>query len=224
MILGTFAISLWAQSRVKSNYRRYSQVGAMSGLTGAQAAAEIMARAGIRDVEILCQPGELTDHYDPIHKRLVLSEANYHGRSLAALGIAAHEAGHAVQHAKAYAPLHLRMAAVGITNFANQMVFWLPMVGIFTGLMVPVTAFWIMAIGWGIIMLFNLITLPVEYDASKRAKQMLLATGMIRDGQEADGVNRMLNAAALTYVAAFLTSFAYFLFHLLPLIMGGRDD
>lgn len=224
IFIGTLAISFWAQSRVKSAYRRYAQVGAISGVTGAQAAAQIMQRAGITDVEILAQPGELTDHYDPLRKRLVLSEPNYHGRSLAAIGIAAHEAGHAVQHAKAYAPLHLRMAAVGITNIASPMAMWGPIIAIFFfGLSVQV-GLWIAAIGWGIIMAFNLITLPVEFDASKRAKEMLLETGLMQAGQESDGVNRMLGAAALTYVAAFITSLAYFLYYILPLVTGGSDD
>jgi uncharacterized protein len=224
LILGTFAISFWASSRVKSNYRRYAQVGAASGVTGAQAAAEIMRRVGINDVEIVAQPGELTDHYDPRHKRLVLSEQNFHGRSLAAVGIAAHEAGHAIQHAKAYAPLNLRMASVGITGIASQAVLWLPLIGMVLFGMPYLAAMWIMAAGWGMIMLFNLITLPVEFDASDRARKMLLSTGIVREGEEANGVSKMLNAAALTYVAAFLTSLAYFLWYFLPLLVGRRND
>ena len=224
IILGTFAISFWASSKVKSNYHRYSQMLASSGMTGAQAAALILQRAGIYDVEVRSQRGELTDHYDPSRKHLVLSDANFHGRSVAALGIAAHEAGHAIQHARAYAPLHMRSAAVGITNVASSMVFWLPMIGLFTGMLPIVGAFWILAIGWGVIMGFNLITLPVEFDASARAKQVLIETGLITVGAESEGVNRMLNAAAFTYVAAFLTSLAYFLHYLLPLLSANSDD
>src|ERR1700753_2847232 len=113
IFLGTFALSLWAPARVKSVYHRYSQVAASSHATGAQVAAAILARAGIRDVEIVAQEGMLGDHYDPTHKRLVLSYENYQSNSLAALGVAAHECGHAIQHQQAYAPLHWRMGAIG---------------------------------------------------------------------------------------------------------------
>jgi Zn-dependent membrane protease YugP len=224
LFLGTLGISLLASARVKSNYTRFSRLNASSGLTGAEAAAEILRRAGIRDVEIRAQDGMLSDHYDPLHKRLVLSRQNFYGRSVAALGVSAHEAGHALQHAQAYAPLHLRMASVGVTNFASQIVTWLPMLGLFTGMIAPAACFAILAVGWGVIMAFNLITLPVEFDASARAKKLLLNIGMVTPGAEAEGVNKVLNAAAWTYVAAFLTSLAYFLWHLLPFLMGGHDD
>jgi Zn-dependent membrane protease YugP len=222
LIIGTFAISGWAAMRVKSNYLRFSKVPASSGYTGAQAAAEILRSAGISDVQIYEHQEMLGDHYDPIHKRLVLSSDNYHGTSLAALGVAAHEAGHALQHKAAYAPLQMRMAAVGITTYANQVVMWLPIIGMFTGLIHGRTALLLMAIAWGVIMLFNLVTLPVEFDASRRAKLILDRMGFIRGQSEMDGVNRVLNAAAWTYVAAFITSLAYFLWHLLPLLLGGR--
>jgi Zn-dependent membrane protease YugP len=192
-------------------------------VTGAQVAAEILRRTGIRDVEITVGEGMLGDHYDPIHKRLVLSPDNYHGRSPAALGVAAHECGHAIQHARAYAPLHWRMAAVGITTYANYVVMILPLLGLFTGLITPVTGAIFMAVAWGIIMLFNLVTLPVEFDASRRAKEVLMNFGFIAPGEEATGVKRVLDAAAWTYVAAFITSLAYFLWHLLPLLSGGRS-
>ena len=122
LFIGTMALSLWAVWRVKSVYKRYSQGVVRSGLTGGEVAAQILRRTGIRDVEITHADGMLGDHYDPIHKRLVLSSENYHGRSPAALGVAAHECGHAIQHARAYKPLHWRMAAVGITTHANYIV------------------------------------------------------------------------------------------------------
>ncbi|MBG86672.1 MAG: peptidase [Verrucomicrobiales bacterium] len=223
ILIGTMAISFWASSKVKSSYAKYSRYANSSGMTGAQAAAAILQNAGIRDVQIAAQRGELTDHYDPMRKRLLLSENNFYGRSLAAVGIAAHEAGHALQHASAYAPLHLRMASVGITNVASQLVTWLPMLFMFTGFLNLVGALWIIAIGWGIIMAFNLVTLPVEFDASARAKKLLLNLGIVSVGAEEEGVSKMLGAAALTYVAAFLTSLAYFLCYLLPLLGGRRD-
>jgi len=224
LFLGTLGISLLASARVKSNYARFSRLAASSGLTGAQAAAEILRRAGIHDVEIRAQEGTLSDHYDPIHKRLVLSRDNFYGRSVAALGVSAHEAGHALQHAQAYAPLHLRMASVGVTSVASQVVTWLPFLGFATGMFPFQAMFAILAIGWGVIMAFNLITLPVEFDASARAKKLLLDIGMVNPGPEADGVNRVLNAAAWTYVAAFLTSLAYFLWHLMPFLLGGDEE
>lgn len=221
--IATMALSLWAAARVKSVYRRYSELPVRSGLTGAAAADRILRAAGIRDVEIVPHDEMLGDHYDPLHKRLVLSKDNYYGSSPAALGVAAHEAGHALQHAQAYAPLQWRMAAVGATTFASQIVMWLPVLGIFTGLIAPLTSAAIMAAAWGVIMLFNLVTLPVEFDASRRAKAVLLKMGMVNSHEEREGVGKVLNAAALTYVAAFITSLAYLLWHLLPLLAGGRS-
>lgn len=216
------ALSLWAMWRVKSVYNRYNQGVVSSGLSGREVAARILQRTGISDVEITEGEGMLGDHYDPIHKRLVLSPDNYYGQTPAALGVAAHECGHAIQHAQAYAPLHWRMAAVGITNYANYVVMFLPLFGLFTGLISPMTGAVFMAGAWGIIMLFNLVTLPVEFDASRRAKVEL--EGFIAPGEEALGVKRVLDAAAWTYVAAFITSLAYFLWHLLPLLAGGSRE
>jgi len=224
LFAGTMLLSLWASMRVKSVYRKYAAEPSLTGLTGAQAAYRVLQDAGVDGVQIESQEGELTDHYDPRHRRLVLSADNYHGSSVAALAVAAHEAGHAIQHARAYAPLHLRMAAVGATQIASQIVMWLPLIGMFTGFVNTYTGLVIMAVGWGIIMLFNLVTLPVEFDASARAKAALQHSGILSTFGETDGVNRVLNAAAWTYVAAFITSLAYFIWHLLPLLMGRRDE
>lgn len=224
LFLGTLIVSALAAARVQANYARFSRVAAASGLSGAEAAEQILAAAGIDDVEVIAGEGLLGDHYDPLHKRLVLSEANYFGRSVAALGVAAHEAGHAIQHARDYAPLQLRMAAIGLTSFASQIVMWLPVVGLVTGILSTYTGLAIMAIGWGIIMAFNLVTLPVEFDASWRAKRVLRGMGIIVSSAEAEGVSRVLNAAAWTYVAAFLTSLVYFLWYLAPLLGGTRRD
>ncbi|NBV86651.1 MAG: zinc metallopeptidase [Verrucomicrobia bacterium] len=222
LFIGTMALSLWATARVKWVYHRHNQESVRSGITGGQVALEILRRAGIHDVEILHEEGLLGDHYDPIHKRLVLSELNYFGSTPAALGVSAHECGHAIQHALAYRPLHWRMAAVGITTYANYVVMFLPMLGLFTGLISPRTGAIFMALAWGIIMAFNLITLPVEFDASRRAKLVLAEFGYIDRGAEAEGVKEVLDAAAWTYVAAFVTSLVYFLWHLLPLLLGGN--
>jgi len=222
LFLGTFALSLWATWRVKAAYAKYSQVAATSGMSGAEAAYRIMGAAGINDVEIVESNDLLGDHYDPLHKRLVLSSGNFHGSSVAALGIAAHESGHAIQHKMAYAPLNMRMAAVGLAGYANMAVAFLPIVGFMTGLIRPMLL--IMCIAWGIIMVFNLITLPVEFDASNRAKRVLVDMGFIRGPGEVGAVNNVLDAAALTYVAAFLPSLAYLLYYLLPLLTGNRRD
>lgn len=224
LFAGTMLLSLWAAGRVKSVYAKYSEVPAASGETGAEVAAQILDRAGIRNVEIVAHDEMLGDHYDPIHKRLVLSTQNYHGTSCAALGVAAHECGHAIQDKIAFAPLRWRMMAVGITTYANQVVLWLPLIGMFTGLIQPLTGALLMAVAWGVIMVFNLITLPVEFDASRRAKDILAGMGHVATPDQMGAVKKVLDAAAWTYVAAFITSLAYLLWHLLPLLMGRREE
>jgi uncharacterized protein len=219
----TMLISIVAAMRVKSVYHKYSQVGTRSGITGRDAAQRILTAAGCHDVEIECHEGLLSDHYNPLTKKLVLSEANFVGTSCAALGVAAHECGHAIQHKIAYAPLQWRMAAVGATTYANQVVMWLPLLGMFTNIISPMTGALLMACAWGVIMVFNLVTLPVEFDASRRAKVVLGQMGFIQTGDEATAVKKVLDAAAMTYVAAFVTSLLYFLWHLLPLFLGRRE-
>jgi len=223
IFVSTLTISLLAAWRVKRIYRRYSEVPASSGLTGAEVAARILERAGISDVEIAEHDEMLGDHYDPMNKRLVLSTQNYHGTSCAALGVSAHECGHAIQHQIAYAPLKWRMAAVGATNYASQVVMWLPLLGMFTGLISPYTGGLVMAAAWGVIMVFNLVTLPVEFDASRRATAILSGMAFVGSHDELSAVRKVLNAAAWTYVAAFVTSLLYLLLHLLPLLTGRRD-
>jgi Zn-dependent membrane protease YugP len=153
-------------------------------------------------------PGHLTDHYDPMKKALFLSEANYRGRSIAAVGVAAHEAGHALQHQAAYAPLHIRMAMVPITNFATQASFFL----FFGGLVMGFAKMALLAIViYGVVTAFQMVTLPVEYDASRRARQQLLEVGIVQRN-EAAAVSKVLNAAALTYVAAMVSSLLQLLY------------
>jgi Zn-dependent membrane protease YugP len=222
IFVGTLFISLFAAWRVKSVYHRYNQIGAMSGLSGAQVAQRMLESNGIYDVEIAVQTGMLSDHYDPSHKRLVLSEENHNGCSISAVSVAAHEAGHAIQHARGYAPLQWRMAAVGITGIASNIVTWLPLIGIFTGIFATSVGFMLMAIGWGVISLFNLVTLPVEFDASRRAKLALSSSGTVMM-QEREGVDRVLNAAAMTYVAALVTSLAWAFYYLLPMLIPQEE-
>ena len=196
-------IGIWAQIRVSSAFRKWGEVRASSNITGAEAAREILAAAQISDVEVVETNDFLGDHYDPTSKRLCLSTNVYHTPSVAALGVAAHETGHAIQHAKAYAPLKARMAIVPVTMIASQM---LPFV-IFGGLFFHITGLITLGIYCYVILLaFQLVTLPVEFDASRRAKIILQQMGIIRSGEEAAGVNHVLNAAALTYVAAFIAA------------------
>ncbi|MBL9144318.1 MAG: zinc metallopeptidase [Verrucomicrobiaceae bacterium] len=220
IFIGTMLLSGLASLMVRSAYSRYSQLGSSTGISGAEAAARILRRSGITDVMIESQPGTLSDHYDPTNRRLVLSDENYHGTSVAAIGVAAHEAGHALQHQAAYAPLQLRMAAVGITTAAG---FVIPIVGLAGSFILsPKIALLIMAVGMGIIMLFQLITLPVEFDATARAKRLVAEMGLVAPGEETEGMNKVLNAAALTYVAAFIGALAQFLYYAVQ-VMGRRE-
>jgi Zn-dependent membrane protease YugP len=222
VLLGSLALSFWASSRVKSQFRRYSTVAAWSGLTGAQAARRILNEAGLHDVEVVLTEGELTDHYDPSSRTLALSEPVYHGNSLSAVGVAAHEAGHAFQHAQAYAPLMWRMAAVRTTATASWVVMIAPLV---LGLMGKfVLGLTVATVCLGILMLFNLVTLPVEFDASRRAKLALVDSRIIAPGPEADGVDAVLKAAGLTYVAAFLSSLGWFALRLFELLGLSNDE
>lgn len=211
LIVIPIAVGLYAQMRIKSAYSKNIQRQSRGRITGREAANAVMRSAGINDVEIVECRGELTDHYDPRHKRLVLSRENYRGSSLAALGVAAHEAGHAIQHKQAYAPLTLRMALVPITNFASQL---LPMVmfgGFFFGMGPTLLNLGIFI--YLVLTVFQLITLPVEFDASVRAKKYLLGLGIV-EADEIDGVNETLDAAAFTYVAAFISSLGWLLYML----------
>lgn len=204
-------VGIWAQMKVKGTYSRYVQVPSRGRITGREAAQAVMQSAGIHDVEIVKCHGTLTDHYDPSHKRLALSEENYHGYSLAALGVAAHEAGHAIQHKQEYAPLNLRMTLVPITSFASQLLPIFIMGSLF--LMGPRSGpFLMLGIGiYLVLTIFQLVTLPVEFDASKRAKAQLVNLGIVEQ-DELEGVNKTLDAAAYTYVAAFVASLGWLLY------------
>jgi hypothetical protein len=210
LLMFAMVVAVIAQIRVSSAFNKFSRVRTRRGLTGAEVAQEILNNAGIHDVAIRRTESMLGDHYDPSKKVLCLSPGVYDSDSVAAVGVAAHECGHAVQHQQKYAPLKARMAVVPATMFASQLLplvmiggFWFGIMGFITlGIAV-----------YAILTVFQLITLPVEFDASRRAKEILSRSGAITT-DEAVGVNKVLNAAALTYVAAFLGS----LFHLLHLL------
>lgn len=212
-------MGIFAQMRVSGAFRKYSRVRTAANLTGAQVAQEVLSAAQINDVRVEEINDMLGDHYDPMKKRLCLSTDVYHSPSVAAAGIAAHEAGHAIQHAKAYAPLKLRMAIVPVTQLASQMLPFVILGGFFFGI------FGLIKIGilcYLVLTVFQLVTLPVEFDASRRAKVILQHLGFIRGDGEIAGVNRVLNAAALTYVAAFVASLGNLLY-LLMLSQRSRD-
>lgn len=206
-------LGLYATFRLKATYAHFQRVPAAAGITGAQAAREILDRAGLYDVPIREVGGELTDHYDPLRKQLCLSSHNYHGRSLAALGVAAHEAGHALQHQQAYAPLQFRMAIVPLAGIASGLSGLL----IFLGFLIATAAGKAMMVAgialFGVYTLFQLVTLPVEYDASRRARVALARFGLIHQSEET-GVRQVLNAAALTYVAAMVAAVFQLLYFL----------
>ncbi len=209
-LLPGLLLGIFAQMRLTSTYAKYHNTGLDSGMSGAEAARTILDRAGLQTVGINVVPGHLTDHYDPTKKELFLSQDNYYGRSISAVGVAAHEAGHALQHKAAYAPLHIRMAMVPVTNIAAQASMFIFFIGIFMGLVKMA----LLAVAvYGIVALFQLVTLPVEYDASRRAKQQLLQTGVVNQ-TEARAVGSVLNAAALTYVAALVSAVVTLLYWL----------
>ena len=211
-------LGMYAQMRLSSTYGRYVRQGVASGMTGAEAARAILDRAGLHDMAVNAVPGHLTDHYDPTKKALFLSEENFYGRSIAAVGVAAHEAGHALQHKAAYAPLQLRMAMVPLTSIATQASFFIFIGGMFLGLAKMALAAIVI---YGIVTAFQLITLPVEYDASRRAKQQLISLGIVQNS-ESGAVGRVLNAAALTYVAA-MVSLLLTLLYFISMFNRSRD-
>lgn len=210
-------LAMWAQWRVHATYARARQMPA--SLSGAAAARYVLDSAGLPNVDIEMVPGHLSDHYDPRHKVLRLSPEVYQGRSLAAVGIAAHEAGHALQDAHNYAPLVVRNAAVGFAAFGSNFSFLLIVLGF---LLQVYPLIWAGIAAFAGVVFFQLVNLPVEFNASSRAKEQLVSLGII-DQQGLVEVRRVLNAAAWTYVAATLTSLLTLLYYITRLSGGSRD-
>jgi Zn-dependent membrane protease YugP len=204
-------LGIWAQMKLSHAYGKYSQVPVDSGMTGAEAAREILDRAGLNNVPVEEVPGHLTDHYDPTKRALFLSSNNFHGQTVAAVGVAAHEAGHALQHQAAYGLFNFRMAIVPITQFASMAYMGIFFVGIFLHLLKVVLP--IIIVIFAVITLFQLVTLPVEYDASRRAKEQLFRLGLVHEHERA-GVSKVLDAAALTYVAALVSAVLNLLYYI----------
>lgn len=213
-------LSLWASWKVKSSFAKYSSVRSLRGLTGAEAASEILRAKGLTDVKVVRAQGFLSDHYNPLTKTLALSEQVYSSPSVAAIGVAAHEAGHALQHAQNYAPLWVRSMLVPTANIGSSLGYLVMLVGL---LLLSPSVVLLGAILFSMVLLFQLVTLPVEFDASRRAKQLVLEQGIILE-REREGMDKVLNAAALTYVAAAVSTLLTLLYFLMRAgLLGGRD-
>jgi Zn-dependent membrane protease YugP len=224
-LLPGLLLTLWAQWRVKGAYRKYSQIRNSKGMTGAQAARAVLDANGLVDVPIEQIPGQLTDHYDPRTRVLRLSQGVYGTPSIAAIGIAAHESGHAIQHARAYAWLRVRTAIVPAVSIGSN----IGIIAILIGLLIGVTGLaWVGVVLFALTTVFALVTLPVEFDASSRAKQALVQVGIVDSGvsggEESKGVAEVLNAAAWTYIAGFATSLLTLLYYISLVTGSSRRD
>lgn len=226
-MLPAFLLSAWASWQTNATFRKYARVGSGNGLTGAQAASRLLRYSGVVDVRVERTEGFLTDHYDPTAKVLRLSPAVYDSSSLASIGVACHEAGHAIQHANDYAFLALRTALVPVVQFSSQLSQWVLLAGFVlmalggrVGATVVLAGVALIAVA----VVFSIVTLPVEWDASARAKAHMVDYGIVsRD--EARAAGRVLNAAFMTYVAAAVSGIMTVLYYLLRLgLLGRRDD
>lgn len=214
-------LALWATFKTKTTFSKYSEVQASSGMSGAEAAQRMLEECGIRDVKIEETHGFLSDHYDPSCATLRLSGDVYNGRNLSAIGVACHEAGHAIQHAAAYFPLHIRSGLVPITNVASSLAY----IVFFAGMLMNTPKLILVgAVLFSVAVLFAIVTLPVEWDASARAKRMMVASGIVTEG-ESVMAGQVLNAAFLTYVAGAVTSLLTLLYYLFRAgVFGNRSN
>ncbi len=228
LIIPGILLGIYAQVKVSRTYKTYSQVQSEKGVTAAQLARAVLDSAGLQEIELRKEKGFLTDHYHPTKKYIALSEDVYDSSSVAALGVAMHEVGHAIQKKEHYLFLGFRQVLVPITNIANRLLWPLVIIGVILGLFLTTSAIvgWIMVgIGVGfysLALLLNLITLPVESDASKRALKLLENSGFLNE-VELDGARQVLKAAALTYVAAFIVSLLELLRFVLYIFLS-RDN
>jgi Zn-dependent membrane protease YugP len=221
-ILPGLLLSLWATWRTRTAFSKYSRVLNARGLTGAQAAQIMLRAAGVDGVTVVPTAGMLTDHYNPLTRQLALSEEVYGSPSIAAVGVACHEAGHAVQHARAYKPLWLRSALVPTANIGSSLGYLVMFLGLVLLHSQQVVLFGAML--FSAVLLFQIVTLPVEFDASARAKRLAVDNGIVL-AQEREGMDRVLNAAALTYVAAVVSSLLTLLYYLMRAgLLGGSRD
>jgi Zn-dependent membrane protease YugP len=219
-IAPAFIFSLWASWRTKANFKTYSKVAVSSGMSGAEAARRLLDGAGINDVQIARSRGMLSDHYNPVNKTLALSDGVFDSRSLAAVGIASHEAGHAIQHAKHYGPLKLRSMLVPTASIGSNLGYMVMLLGLFISPNLVLVG----AVLFSAVLIFQIVTLPVEFDASNRAKALVVEKGIVGAG-ERRGMDKVLNAAAMTYVAAVASSISTLLYFLVRAgLLGGSRD
>lgn len=219
MMIPVFLLSAIAQISIKTTFSKYSKIANKTGITGAQAAREILNLNGLTNISVTETRGFLSDHYDPVKKVVRLSPAVYRSRSIAAVGVAAHESGHAIQHAKAYAPLTLRNIMVPLATIGSNIA-WIVIIGGFVLGFLGLVKFGVIL--FSVVVFFQLLNLPVEFNASRRAKKILLNTGIVNQ-REINGVKQVLSSAALTYVAAAATSILTLLYFLLRSgLLGGR--
>jgi Zn-dependent membrane protease YugP len=220
-VLPGLLLGLYAQSRIKLNVAKYSQMPTANGVTGAEVARRLLDAQGLQSVKIESTPGVLSDHYDPQAKVLRLSQQVYFTPSVAAAGIAAHEAGHALQDAEDYLPMEARTYVVPLVQLASQAAPWLFVIGLMLQLE---TLTWAGVILFGSSFLLAFLTLPVEFNASSRAKQLLVSQGIIQGDEQLAGVEKVLGAAAWTYVAAAVSAIGVWLFYVFMLFFRGRSE
>lgn len=222
LIAPTFILSLVASFMVKSRFNKYAKVATISGMSGAEAAEMVLRAGGITDVKIERVDGFLSDHYDPLHKALRLSSEVYDGRTISAVGVGAHEAGHAIQHKTRYSMLSFRTAMVPMASIGSN----LSWVILFGGFILHMTGLVYVGIAlFAAVVVFQLVTLPVEFDASARAKKLLWDTGVLSRASEREGVAAVLNAAALTYVAAAVSAIVTLIYYLIRAgLLGGKSE
>ena len=227
VLLPSLLISGFFSIRVKAAFKKYSRVGSMNGYTGAQAARKLLDRAGLHHVDVVQTSGFLSDHYNPMSKQLVLSQDVFQGSSVASIGIAAHEAGHAIQDAENYGPLRMRSSLVPLCTVGNTLgyiVMVLGLVMLYASGGVGVGKYVVYA-GCGLfslVLLFQLVTLPVEFDATRRAKEIVVDAGIIYR-EERVGMDKVLNAAAMTYVAAMVSTLLTLAYYILRATAASRD-
>ncbi len=227
VLLPSILISGFFSLRVKAAFNKYSRVASRNGYTGAQAARKLLDRAGLQHVDVVQTSGFLSDHYNPMTKKLVLSQDVYHGQSVASIGIAAHEAGHALQDASNYGPLRLRSKMVPLCTIGNTLGYIVMVVGLLMLYASGGAAIgkYVVFFGCGLfslVLLFQLVTLPVEFDATRRAKEIVVDAGIIYR-EERLGMDKVLNAAAMTYVAAMVTTLLTLAYYIMRATAASRD-
>jgi uncharacterized protein len=220
-VLPGLLLGAYAQSRIKINIAKYTQLPTKNGMTGAEVARKLLDAQGLQDVTVESTPGVLSDHYDPRTKTLRLSQQVYHAPNVAAAGIAAHEAGHALQDAEDYFPMEMRTYIVPVVQIAAQTAPWVFIAGVL--LQMPIIA-WTGIILFASSSVFALITLPVEFNASERASKLLVRHGIIQGEEQLEGVEKVLGAAAWTYVAAAVSAIGVWLFYVVMLFSRGRSS